>query len=124
MKLAARVWSVSCALTIMLILASANMAFAQVTASMTGRIEDPTGASVPGANVTVTSRETGATHTATSNEEGAYQVLSLPVGLYDVKAERTGFKASVQTGINLVVGQQGVVNLKLEVGAVGEQVTV
>ena len=124
MKLAAKIWSASCAFAIVLFLASSNVGFAQVTASMTGRVEDPSGASVPGANVTVTSRETGAAHTATSNEEGEYQVLQLPVGLYDVKAEKAGFKASIQSGINLVVGQQGVVNLKLEVGAVGEQVTV
>ncbi len=124
MNFAARTWSASHFFAIVLILASSNVGVAQVTASMMGRVEDASGATIPNTNVTVTSRETGATHTATSDEAGNYQLLSLPVGLYDVKAERTGFKASVQTGINLVVGQQAVINLKLEVGSAAEQVTV
>src|SRR5579862_1924686 len=106
----------------MLLVLYSHITLAQVSASMAGRIEDPSGAAIPGANVRVTSLETGAARTMTVDEAGRYQVLSLPVGRYEVKAEKTGFKAAVQTGINLVVGQQAVVNLKLEVGAVQEQV--
>lgn len=102
----------------------AGMGFAQVTASMTGRVDDPSGAGVPGTSITVTSKETGAARTVTADEAGNYQILSLPVGEYDVKAEKMGFKAAIQTGINLTVGQQAVLNLKLEVGSTGEQVTV
>src|SRR6202521_659885 len=124
MNFAVRVRLASSFFAMVLVLLSSNTGFAQVTASLTGRVEDPSGAGIPETNVTVTSLETGATRTVTSDEGGAYQVLSLPVGRYDMKAEKTGFKAAVETGINLVVGQQGVVNLKLEVGSVGEQVTV
>src|SRR3984893_9296244 len=119
-----RAWSASCISAVVLVLVSCNLGFAQVTASMTGRVEDASGATIPETNVTVTSLETGATRTGTSDEAGNYRVLSLPVGRYDVKAEKTGFKAAVETGINLVVGQQAVVNLKLDVGSVGGQVTV
>ena len=119
-----RVYSARYFCAIALILGTGSIGFAQGTASMTGRVEDPSEAAVPSTNVTVTSVETGATRTVTSDEAGNYQILSLPVGRYDVKAEKAGFKAAVQTGINLVVGQQAVVNLKLEVGSVGEQVTV
>ena len=101
-----------------------SIAMAQVTASMSGRIEDASGATIPGANITVTSLETGTSRTVTSDEAGNFRVLSLGVGQYEVKAEKTGFKAGVQTGINLVVGQEAVVNVKLEVGATQEQVTV
>src|SRR5213596_3864132 len=97
---------------------------AQVTASVSGRVEDSTGAAVPGAVVTVTSLETGAGRTATTNETGTYRVLSLPVGRYEVKAELAGFKSALQTGVNLAVGEVAVVNLKLEVGAVQDEVTV
>jgi hypothetical protein len=97
---------------------------AQVTASVSGRVEDSTGATIPGASVTVTSLETGAGRTATTNETGAYRVLSLPVGRYEVRAELSGFKAARQTGISLAVGEEAVVNLKLEVGAVQDEVTV
>src|SRR5437867_8153345 len=97
---------------------------AQVTASVSGRVEDSTGAAVPGATVTVTSLEAGAGRTMRAGETGTYRVLSLPVGRYEVKAEAAGFKAALQTGVSLAVGEQAVVNLKLEVGAVQEQVTV
>src|SRR5438132_4094103 len=71
---------------------------AQVTASVSGRVEDATGATVPGTSVTVTSLETGAARTVVSSEAGTYRVLALPVGRYDVKAELAGFKAAVRTG--------------------------
>ena len=97
---------------------------AQVTATVSGRVEDSSGAAVPGASVTVTSLETGAGRTATTNETGTYRVLSLPVGRYEVRGELPGFKAALQTGVNLAVGEEAVVNLKLEVGAPQELVTV
>jgi hypothetical protein len=87
-------------------------------------VEDASGAAVAGAAITVTSLETGAARTATADATGTYRVLSLGVGRYEVKAEATGFKAALQTGISLVVGQEAVVNLRLEVGAVQEQVTI
>src|SRR6059036_3179281 len=86
---------------------------AQVTASVSGRVEDSTGAAVPGAMVTITSLETGAGRTASTNETGTYRVLSLPVGRYEVRAELSGFKAARQTGISLAVGEEAVVNLPL-----------
>jgi carboxypeptidase family protein len=99
-------------------------AWAQVTASVSGRVEDASGAAVPGATVIVTSLETGASRTATTGPAGTFRVLSLPVGRTEVKAEAAGFKAALQTGISLAVGEEAVVNLKLEVGAVQEQVTI
>src|SRR2546425_11348359 len=97
---------------------------AQVTASVSGRVEDSSGAALPGAMVTVTSLETGAGRTVSTGETGAYRVLSLPVGRYEVKAELAGFKAALRTGVSLTVGEEAVVNLKLEVGALQERVTV
>jgi Carboxypeptidase regulatory-like domain len=106
------------------ILACSGIGFSQVTASMTGKIEDPSGAAIAETIVTVTSLETGAARAVTSDQTGVYNVVLLPVGRYDVKAEKPGFKAAIETGINLVVGQRAVVNLRLEVGATQEQVTV
>src|SRR5207247_1660580 len=48
----------------------------------------------------------------------------LPVGAYELTTARPGFKQDVRRGIDLIVGQQAVINLTLEVGAAGEQVTV
>src|SRR6266699_1634620 len=103
---------------------SAQFALGQATAAMSGRVEDPSGARIVGATITLVSQETGASRTITTDEDGSYRILALPVGRYEVRAEKAGFKAQTQTGLNLVVGKQAVVNVKLEVGAVQEQVTV
>lgn len=97
---------------------------AQVTASIVGTVQDTSGAVIPGAAVTVKNLETGAARTAVTDQRGYYRTLSLPVGLYEVEAEKTGFKKQIRTGINLVVGQEAVVNLNLQVGEVQQTVTV
>ena len=96
----------------------------QVTASISGKVEDVTGAGVGGATVTVKSLETGSTRTVTTGESGNFRVISLPLGRQEVTAEKTGFKAAVRTGINLEVGQEAVVNLQLQVGEFTQQVVV
>src|SRR5215831_1777025 len=103
---------------------SAASVWAQVTASISGKVEDSSGGAVGGATVTVKSVETGATRTLMTDETGNFRALSLPVGTQEVRAEKAGFKSAVRTGINLVVGQEAVVNLKLDVGQVTQEVTV
>ncbi|PYR99825.1 MAG: hypothetical protein DMG12_19635 [Acidobacteria bacterium] len=70
------------------------------------------------------SLETGATRAVTTDETGDFRVLSLPVGLQEVRAEKAGFKSTVRTGINLAVGQEAVVNVRLDVGELTQEVTV
>src|SRR5579872_4300997 len=108
----------------LLFAATGKFTAAQVTASVSGRVNDTSGAAVTGATVTVTDLETGATRTAQADDAGNYLILSLQVGRYEVKAEKDGFKTAIQTGLNLVVGQQAVVNLTLEVGQVQQAITV
>ena len=102
----------------------AGTVWAQVTASMTGTVRDATGAVVPEAAVTIKHLESGLARTAETDASGSYSVPSLPVGQYEMTAEKTGFKQQVRRGITLVVGQQAVVNMTLEVGNVAQQVTV
>ena len=59
-----------------------------------------------------------------TDEAGHYRVFSLPPGLQEVKAEKVGFRTAVRTGINLEIGQDAVVNLRLEVGDLVQPVTV
>src|SRR5881409_3134321 len=94
------------------------------TGTILGVVKDTTGALIPGAMVTVKHTETGYTRTAISSETGDYNVALLQVGAYEITTAMPGFKQDVRRGINLVVGQQAVVNLTLEVGAAAEQVTV
>jgi hypothetical protein len=98
--------------------------WAQVTASISGRVEDATGAAVSGATVTVKSLETGASRAVTTGESGNFRVVSLPLGRQEVRVEKVGFKAAVRTGISLELGQEAVVNLQLEVGEFAQQVVV
>lgn len=94
-------------------------------ASITGRVTDPSGASVSGAAVKVTNIDTGASFDATTNEDGRFVVPSiLQVGLYRVEASKTGFKKAVSDNIELRIGDVREVNLTLQVGAATEQVTV
>src|SRR6266571_9439099 len=94
------------------------------TATILGTVKDTSGALIPGAMVTVKHTETGYTRTAISSETGDYNVALLQVGAYEITTAMPGFKQDVRRGINLVVGQQAVINLTLEVGAAAEQVTV
>jgi len=110
-----------CAALVSLLCATAN---AQVTAAISGKVEDPSGAGIDATTVTVKSLETGAVRATTTDSMGNYRIVSLPLGPQEVKAEKTGFKAAVRTGVNLEVGQDAVVNLRLEVGEVSQSVTV
>jgi len=101
------------------------LVFAQTsTATILGVVKDTSGALVPGVSITVKHTESGLTRTVVSGERGGYNVPLLPVGAYEITTTMPGFKQAVRSGINLVVGQEAVVDLTLEVGAVGEQVTV
>ncbi|HTX34445.1 MAG TPA: carboxypeptidase regulatory-like domain-containing protein [Bryobacteraceae bacterium] len=97
---------------------------AQVTAAISGRIEDASGTGVRGVTVILKNLETGATRTVTTGDAGDFRVLSLPVGPYQVRAERAGFKTEVRNGVNLVVGQEAVVRMRLEIGDLAQEVTV
>jgi hypothetical protein len=111
-------------LAVSLLRGGLQTASAQVSASIAGRVEDATGAALGGGLVTVKSLETGAVRTATTDENGNYQVISLPLGAQEIRAEKAGFRSAVRTGINLAVGQEAVVNLKLDVGQIAQEVTV
>ncbi|MDT5121361.1 MAG: hypothetical protein QOC96_843 [Acidobacteriota bacterium] len=91
--------------------------------SISGTVRDPQGAAVPGAEVTITDRATGASHTVTADSDGFYVAPSLPVASYTVSASPQGFKKTV-TSVNLHVGDKLVVDFKLEVGSVNETVTI
>src|SRR5438128_9986161 len=101
------------------------LVFAQTsTATIFGTVRDTSGALVPGVSITVKHTESGQTRTVVSGERGGYNVPVLPVGAYEITTTMPGFKQVVRSGINLVIGQEAVVDLTLEVGAAAEQVTV
>ena len=97
---------------------------AQVSASLSGTVTDQSGAAVSGAAVSVTSLETGAVRTTTTDGAGQYQVFPLPIGPYKVGVTKPGFAEQIRTGIRLVVGQDASVDVTLRVGAASQRITV
>jgi hypothetical protein len=99
-------------------------ATAQVGASISGTVQDESGSAVSGATVTVKTLETGASRSVTTDAQGNYKVLALPLGAQELKAGKTGFKTALRTGINLRIGQEAIVNLRLQVGELTQEITV
>ncbi|HWS87932.1 MAG TPA: TonB-dependent receptor [Pyrinomonadaceae bacterium] len=110
---------------ILCVLASALVCFGQeFRASLTGHVSDPAGAVIPGATVRVRSNQTGQETTGTTTEDGNYTVPSLLPGVYTVTVEAQGFKSSVTENLELHVNDKATLDVTLEVGAVGDVVTV
>lgn len=101
------------------------LAMAQVeTARITGTVTDRSDAVIPGATITITHVATSTSISARSDSEGRYVSGPLRIGEYRVEAEATGFKRAVRSGILLEIQQTALVDLKLDVGALTETVSV
>jgi Carboxypeptidase regulatory-like domain len=95
------------------------------SATLSGVVQDQTGAIVPGASATITNKQSGAHRTTTSNGSGLFSFSALPSGDYSLKITRDGFKAFTQTQIHLDPGDtKSVADVRLAVGSASETVTV
>src|SRR5713226_8258697 len=108
-----------------LIALGTGLVFAQgSTATIIGTVRDVSGAVLPGTVVTVKHLETGLTRTDEADSSGNFNIPSLPVGPYEVTAEKMGFRREVRRGIDLVVGEEAQINMTLQIGSIDQQVTV
>ncbi len=89
-----------------------------------GTVTDATGASIAGADVTVTSVDTGLTRTAQTDSAGNYAFTELPLGDYQVTASKAGFRTQTAKGIHVGVSMAERVNVQLTPGQVSEKVEV
>src|SRR5579885_1154901 len=89
-----------------------------INGSIRGRVTDPAGAAVPGANVGVTNTATGYARSVDSNEEGYFVLPNLPIGSYTVTVKKDGFESQHHTDIRLDAGTEAVLDVALKVGAV------
>ena len=101
-----------------------NLAWSQATAQISGTVRDQSGAVLPGVEITATQTQTGVVRTSVSNETGSYVLPNLPIGPYRIEAALPGFRTFVQSGIELQVNSNPVINPILQVGQVTEQVEV
>jgi hypothetical protein len=93
-------------------------------AAILGVVKDPTDARMPGAAVTVTNIATGVMRMMLTNETGAFNVVSLQPGSYDLRVEMPGFAVSTKKGIALTVGAEAVIDFTLDVEGVSQSVEV
>ncbi|HEX5412435.1 MAG TPA: carboxypeptidase regulatory-like domain-containing protein [Terriglobia bacterium] len=104
---------------------AARVALAQeTTGTILGTVTDPTGALIPDAQVVVTNRQTNNTRTTTTTNAGLFNFASLPIGDYELKVSKTGFRQYVQSNIHLDVNDKLNFHVALTVGAVTQAVTV
>ena len=100
-------------------------ASAQVgSATLTGTVLDPSGAPVADTTVKLESLRTGAVTTSLSSGAGLYRLAGLDTAAYRLVAEKDGFRTYRAESIQLVAGQDVVRNIRLELGAVSEEITV
>lgn len=96
----------------------------QITGNIRGTVTDPSGAVIRGAAVTARQVETGLSRSTTTDRNGNYVLLELPVGHYRLRVAAKGFQAYVQDGITLNVNETASVSPHLVIGSETEQVLV
>ena len=109
----------------MLALASSwNLQAQEVVAHIRGTVTDPSGAGIPGAEIKATNTQTRVSTTVPSKDDGTFEFLSLPPGIYDVTVTKSGFRTSTAHAITLALNQVFNLPIALEVGQVSESVQV
>lgn len=118
------------ALTVMAVLVlvvAPGLAHGQATAitgQIQGAIVDTSGAALPGVNVTGVNAETGFTRLATTDGEGRYQLPLMPVGVYTLSSELSGFARVERPNVLLSVGETVTINVEMRIASVEETITV
>lgn len=114
-------------LSFALMLALTSGAFAQsqaTTGVIEGTVVDPDGGVLPGASVTLRNTATNFEQVATTNGEGRFRALLLPLGPYRITVSLEGFATLVREGIDLAVGQTVNLSLPLQLGGIEQEITV
>ena len=116
-------WPARAACSLLAVLLTSTVSYAQYTGNIEGVVEDPSGAAVANAKVDLVNVTTQVSATTTSDASGSFRFLSLAPGTYKITAEGTGFKRAEAT-VTLQTNQTLSVPIALEVGAVEQTVTV
>ena len=114
----------SCILAILLASASVCAWSQTQLATVFGTVTDPSGAVVPGVNVTIGNQGTGLKRSALTDTAGQYRFAGLPTGNYSLRVEKTGFQSQVREGVELTSASEVMVNSELAIGDLTQQTTV
>jgi hypothetical protein len=96
----------------------------QTLGGINGQVTDSSGAAVSGATVTAVGEQTALARTATTNGEGVYSLVNLPIGTYTISVSNQGYESQKFPGILVQADRTATVNALLKVGQVSESVTV
>ncbi|HWB85353.1 MAG TPA: TonB-dependent receptor [Bryobacteraceae bacterium] len=94
------------------------------TGNIRGTVTDSTGGVLPNASVTVEHTTTGLQRKVTTNEQGDYNVPSVPAGTYQITVSNPGFQTKTLNGVTLQVDQTAVIPVTLETGTVSSTIEV
>lgn len=107
------------------VLCCAGWGLAQQTdATITGEIKDAQGGALTGVALTARNLETGFTRTTVTEGDGRFVFPGMPVGVYEIRAAREGFKSFVREQLRLAIGDAAVLDITLEVAAIDTQIDV
>jgi predicted porin len=93
---------------------SAFPAWGQTGASLSGVVTDQAGAALRDVAVTIRNVDTGVTRTIATDGGGHYQASGLRPGRFEIRAAKQGFADETRAGINLAVGQDTAVDMKMQ----------
>lgn len=109
---------------LLLALSIAPAAFAQVSGVLSGTVADQSGAVVVSASVTARNTALNTSRSTLTDSSGRYLIPSLPIGSYEVRVSKPGFRESLRTGIHLLVNQDAALDFRLALGQPTQQITV
>jgi hypothetical protein len=119
-----RIERFACIPAVLLFISGAALQAQEVTATISGLVTDPSGASIAGAKVTAKDTARGTEWPTTTNGDGFYNLTRLPIGTYDVTVENAGFQKEAQSGVQLQLNQTARLDFQLKVGNVSDTVEV
>jgi hypothetical protein len=114
--------ALSCVLALLIVLPVYGQQ--QNSGGIKGTVRDPSSSVISGATVTAVAQDTGVSSATTTNSDGEYVLLSLPIGQYNLTIGNTGFTTNTIQNIRLVAGQTLTFDVSLAVGSVAQSVTV
>lgn len=96
----------------------------ETTAGINGTIRDPSGAVIPGAQISLKNVDTGVQRSTASNDTGTYVIVNILPGRYDLAVSKAGFQTTLTQGISLAVNQATTYDFTLSIGAATQTITV
>jgi carboxypeptidase family protein len=96
----------------------------ETTSAIVGQVTDPSGAAVPGANVTIINAETAATRSAHTDNDGRFNFPQLKPGTYSIRVELQGFETEHNQNVFAALGQKQTIDFRLRTAGLKQSVEI